>query len=55
MCTRYALTRRLGVYLDWDQTTILRKRDPAKAKVTRSDTEINAARRVRTFIKNVFI
>jgi len=32
--------------VDWDKTTILRKRDPAKAKVTRSDTEINAARRV---------
>ncbi|KAI8967578.1 multi protein bridging factor 1-domain-containing protein [Mycotypha africana] len=31
---------------DWDSTTILRKRDPAKAKVTRSQAELNAARRV---------
>ncbi|KAI8334505.1 multi protein bridging factor 1-domain-containing protein [Choanephora cucurbitarum] len=30
---------------DWDSTTYLRKRDPTKAKVTRSDSEINAARR----------
>ncbi|KAI8332755.1 multi protein bridging factor 1-domain-containing protein [Blakeslea trispora] len=30
---------------DWDSTTVLRKRDPTKAKVTRSDSEINAARR----------
>jgi hypothetical protein len=36
----------LWVDIDWDKTTILRKRDPTKAKVTRSDTEINAARRV---------
>ncbi|CAO3656779.1 unnamed protein product [Mucor hiemalis] len=30
---------------DWDKTTVLRKRDPTKAKVTRSDAEIAAARR----------
>lgn len=32
--------------IDWDSVTVLRKRDPAKAKVTKSATEINAARRV---------
>lgn len=32
--------------IDWDKTTVLRKRDPTKAKVTRSDAEISAARRV---------
>ncbi|KAI7866788.1 multi protein bridging factor 1-domain-containing protein [Mucor mucedo] len=30
---------------DWDSVTVLRKRDPGKAKVTRTDAEINAARR----------
>ncbi|KAG1467636.1 hypothetical protein G6F57_012933 [Rhizopus arrhizus] len=31
---------------DWDSVTVLRKRNPDKAKVVRSDSEINAARRV---------
>ncbi|CEP18711.1 hypothetical protein [Parasitella parasitica] len=30
---------------DWDETTVLRKRNPDKAKVTRSQAELNAARR----------
>ncbi|KAI7903217.1 multi protein bridging factor 1-domain-containing protein [Cokeromyces recurvatus] len=31
---------------DWDKTTVLRKRDPTKAKVARSESDLNAARRV---------
>ena len=34
------------VFIDWDSVTVIRKRPTDRAKVTRSESAVNAARRV---------